>query len=68
METGKREPSRLLSFLHKLRRKRDCLAVECCNLSFTDQQDFSKLPGAGSVSVAVVVPKLSASGRDLLQV
>lgn len=31
-------------------------------------QDFSSLQAGGAVSFAVVVPKLSAAGRDLLQV
>lgn len=31
-------------------------------------QDFSYLQSGGAVSLAVVVPKLSVAGRDLLQV
>lgn len=31
-------------------------------------QDFSHLQSGGPVSLVVVVPKLSAAGRDLLQV
>jgi len=32
-----------------------------------DYKDFSSLQAGGAVSFAVVVPKLSAAGRDLLQ-
>lgn len=36
-------------------------------IKLPDYKDFSHLQGAGAVSFSVVVPKLSAAGRDLLQ-